>query len=192
MQYVHRRIFFCTTFPAWWWFHSPHLVLRLPCPEGAPSASCSDSNPVYLYYIGHVYRWVLPNILSWSYIFYRVSIPLVYIFLSMFDVNTSYEKLKKSSLGGWIFSIVTILWSQFCITLHYAREKPTAHEATRTRKKEEKKDTFTSVHECWMRHAEMREMLMWTCSCGTANSIHLCSECLLNSRMLSVWSRYFK
>ncbi len=54
------------------------------------------------------------------------------------------------------------------------------------------KAASTSAYECWMRHTEMREMLIWTYSRGTANSIRLCGECLMNSRMLSLWSRYFK
>ncbi len=38
----------------------------------------------------------------------------------------------------------------------------------------------------------MREMLMWTCSRGATNSICSCDECSVNSRMLLVWSWYFK
>ncbi len=38
----------------------------------------------------------------------------------------------------------------------------------------------------------MREMLMWTCSRGAANSICLCGECSVSNRTLSIWSRHFK
>ncbi len=43
-----------------------------------------------------------------------------------------------------------------------------------------------------MRHAKMREILMWTCSQSAANSIRFYGECSVNSPMLSVWSRRFK
>ncbi len=38
----------------------------------------------------------------------------------------------------------------------------------------------------------MREMLMWTCNRGATNSIALHGEHVMKSRMLSVWSGYFK
>ncbi len=54
------------------------------------------------------------------------------------------------------------------------------------------KAVFTSVCECRMRHAKLREMLMWKCSRGVANSICSCGKCSVNSQTLSVWSQYFK
>ncbi len=54
------------------------------------------------------------------------------------------------------------------------------------------KATSTSIHECRMRHAEMRKMLMWMCSQVAVNNIRLCGEHSVNSLTLSVWSRYFK
>ncbi len=54
------------------------------------------------------------------------------------------------------------------------------------------KAASTSVHKCQMRHAGLREMLMWMCSRGVANSIRLCGKCSVNNHMPSVWSRYFK
>ncbi len=38
----------------------------------------------------------------------------------------------------------------------------------------------------------MREMLMWTCSRGAGNNIHLCGERSVNSQTLSLRSRFFK
>ncbi len=54
------------------------------------------------------------------------------------------------------------------------------------------KAASTSVCKCRTKRAKMKEILMWTCSRGTENSICLCSEHSVNSWMLSVWSRYFK
>ncbi len=55
---AHQRFLFCTTFPVWWWFHSPHLVQHISQIGmhhwGALPATCS----VFCFYLcmEHIYR----------------------------------------------------------------------------------------------------------------------------------------